>query len=122
MIVAGFGFRAAASQASLQSAFDRAADGRAVAAVAAPEDKADAGCLTEWTGAQGLPVQPVSPAAMRAVSTATHSAQSLARRGTGSVAEAVALAAAGPGARLLEPRHVSQDRLATCAIAIGKTT
>ena len=33
--------------------------------------------------------------------------------------EAAALAAAGPNARLLAPRQISQDRLATCALAIG---
>ncbi|PJE32767.1 precorrin methylase, partial [Pseudooceanicola lipolyticus] len=30
-----------------------------------------------------------------------------------------ALAAAGPGARLRAPRAISDDRMATCAIAIG---
>ncbi len=122
MIVAGFGFRAAASHASLQSAFDKAAADRTVDAVAAPADKAGAACLSGWAIARGLPVRPVSTVQMQAVSTATQSAHSLARRGTGSVAEAVALAAAGPGARLLVHRHISQDRLATCAIAIGKDT
>ena len=34
-------------------------------------------------------------------------------------AEAAALAAAGPGARLLGPRVVSADRMATCALAEG---
>ncbi|HRO16470.1 MAG TPA: hypothetical protein PLL33_15800, partial [Paracoccus sp. (in: a-proteobacteria)] len=40
-----------------------------------------------------------------------------AAHGTGSVAEAVALAAAGPGARITTRRVVSPDRSATCAIA-----
>ncbi|MHA6346914.1 cobalamin biosynthesis protein, partial [Roseivivax sp. CAU 1761] len=43
-----------------------------------------------------------------------------ARYDTGSVAEAAALAAAGPGARLLGPRAVSPDGCATCALAQGK--
>jgi len=41
-------------------------------------------------------------------------------RGCGSVAEAVALAAAGAGGRLLVTRHMSPDRTATCAIAQGE--
>lgn len=52
----------------------------------------------------------------------TRSAASQATYGTGSVAEAAALAAAGPGARLLSARLISPDRLATCAIAIGDAT
>jgi cobalt-precorrin 5A hydrolase len=43
----------------------------------------------------------------------------LAARGVGSVAEAVALAAAGPGARIVVARVISSDRMATCAIAQG---
>ena len=37
----------------------------------------------------------------------------------GSVAEAAALAAAGPGARLLAPRMISADRMASCALAMS---
>ena len=37
------------------------------------------------------------------------------------VAEPAALAAAGPGARLLGPRALSSDRMATCAIAKKET-
>ena len=50
----------------------------------------------------------------------TQSAKVAERFGTGSVAEAAALAAAGPGAQLLGPRVVSGDGLATAAIAIGR--
>lgn len=39
--------------------------------------------------------------------------------GTGSVAEAAALVAAGPRARLIATRAVSRDRTATAAIAEG---
>lgn len=122
MIVAGFGFRAEATCASLQSALDRAASDRAIDAFAAPADKAGAPCISQLATDRNLPVRAISATAMQAVSTATQSTQSQAHRGTGSVAEAVALAAAGPGARLLVHRHISQDRLATCAIAIGKET
>lgn len=122
MIVAGFGFRAQASCASLQSALERAATDRVIDAVATPADKAGAPCISQLATERNLPVRAISAAVLQAVSTATQSAQSRAHRGTGSVAEAVALAAAGPGARLLVHRHISQDRLATCAIAIGKET
>lgn len=118
MIVAGFGFRGAADSSSLRAALALAQNGHpAVTALAAPADKAPA--LAVLARTLGLRVIAVSPQALSAVSTATHSAASFAARRTGSVAEASALAAAGPDARLLAPRHISPDRMATCALAEG---
>lgn len=112
VIVAGFGFRASATAASLADALARAAGGRVVAVHATVADKADA-----LAAALGIPVMPVATAVLAAQPTRTHSSASLNARGTGSVAEAAALAAAGPGARLLGPRVVSADGRATCALA-----
>ena len=114
MIVAGFGFRAAAHGASFRDALARAANGRCPDGFAAPADKAAA-----LAAALGQPVIPVAPEALALAETLTRSARVTALRGTGSVAEAAALAAAGRGARLLGPRAVSADRLATCALAEG---
>jgi cobalt-precorrin 5A hydrolase len=66
-----------------------------------------------------LPLIPVE--AIAGIPTPTQSAASLAAHGTGSVAEAAALAAAGPDARLIARRIVSPDRLATCALAESPT-
>ncbi len=55
---------------------------------------------------------------LTSVATLTDSRHSRQSRGTGSVAEAVALLAAGPGARLLGPRLISTDRRATTAVAV----
>ena len=118
MIVAGFGFRACASDAALRAALAMAQAGHPpVTLLATAEDKlAQLAPLATELGlpARGLPVD-----ALAAVPTPTRSAASLAARGTGSLAEAAALAAAGPGARLLSPRHISPDRMATCALAQG---
>lgn len=117
MIVAGFGFRAAATPASLQEAL--AATRARPDAIAAPQDKCAAPAFRAFAGALGLPVHEIPDAAIRAAETVTHSPRVQAERGTGSVAEAAALSAAGQGARLTCPRMVSPDRLATCAIAEG---
>jgi len=69
-----------------------------------------------------LPVVAVTPHDMLAQQTPTQSTKVLATRGVGSVAEAVALAAAGDGATLAGPRSISSDQLATCAIALGAST
>ncbi|MEQ9016309.1 MAG: cobalamin biosynthesis protein, partial [Marinovum algicola] len=69
--------------------------------------------------ALALPVCPVAPEALTPQATHTHSPRVAAARGTGSVAEATALAAAGPGARLLAPRMISADRMASCALAMS---
>jgi len=118
MIVAGFGFRAAADLGALQAALDIAQTGHPrVTALAAPTDKI---MLVERLGdALGLPVVSVAAGALTAAPTLTRASASLRYRGTGSVAEAAALAAAGPGARLLASRHISPDRMASCAIAQG---
>ncbi len=116
MIVAGFGFRAGAEPSSLQAALALAQAGHpAVEALSVPGDKAHG--LAPLAQSLRLPLIPVDPHALEAVATPTRSLSSLAARRTGSVAEAAALAAAGPGARLLTPRHISPDRMATCAIA-----
>lgn len=117
MIVAGFGFRATATAESLSDALAQAAQGRAVDLLATAEDKAAA-----LAAALGAPVMGVDAGALAAQRTATRSTAALAARGTGSVAEAAALAAAGRGARLLAPRTLSADRMAACALAEGEGT
>ncbi|WP_417628724.1 cobalamin biosynthesis protein [Pararhodobacter aggregans] len=112
MIVAGFGFSSRATLASLQGAL--AATGGRAEALATLADKAPA--LAPLAAALNLPLIAVEGALPR---TLTQSGASRAARGTGSVAEACALAAAGPGAYLLGPRAISPDRLATCALAEG---
>lgn len=118
MIVAGFGFRGTASLASLRAALDLAqADQPAVTHLATADDKT-AG-LAPLAKALGLPVIAIPPQALAGCVTPTRSTASLQARGTGSLAEAAALCAAGPGARLLSLRRISPDSQATCAIAQG---
>lgn len=112
MIVAGFGYRTGATVASLRSALALAQTGvPPVTHVATAADK------LPLLAALGLPMIAVEDLA--AVATPTRSPASLAARGTGSVAEAAALVAAGPDARLLVARQISPDRMVTCAIAEG---
>lgn len=116
MIVAGFGFRAAVQPGSLRDVLGMAQQGQPrVMALAAPADKIAA--LAGLAKDIGLPVIPIAAAELTAMETVTRSPASQAARNTGSVAEASALAAAGPGARLIATRRVSPDGMATCAIA-----
>lgn len=118
MIVAGFGFRKGASLASLQAAMALAQrGGPRVTLLATVADKAEA--LEPLAAVLELPLATIRQEDLAILTTLTRSAASLSARGTGSMAEACALAAAGPGARLLGPRDVSPDRMATCAIAQG---
>ncbi|MEC4767624.1 cobalamin biosynthesis protein [Halomonas sp. CUBES01] len=116
--VVGFGFRSGASLVSLAGLLDTLTQRfGAIDALAATQSMRP---LVQSLGqARCLNVILVADAHLPGVTTLTHSAQSLQARGTGSVAEAVALLAAGPGAQLLGPRHISADRQATAAIAIG---
>lgn len=118
MIVAGFGFRKGADMLALRDVLALAQrDHPTVTVLAVPHDKAHQ--LAGLAEAMGLPLIAIDPEVLEAARTITQSRASLAARGTGSVAEAVALAGAGPGASLLAPRHISPDRMATCAIAQG---
>ncbi len=115
MIVAGFGFRHGATDASFADALAQAAKGVAVDRLATLADKAVD--LNRFAMRQNLIVIPVDPADADAVQTTSVSAASLAAKGLPSVAEATALAAVGAGSRLMAPRVISQDRMATCALA-----
>ncbi len=119
--VAGFGFRSQATVESLVGALDAAGGAEGVARLATASRKAGASVFTDLASRLGLPVEAVSSDCLTATPTATEG-RSRETDDTGSLAEAAALASAGPGARLVAARAVSPDRLATCAIAITGET
>jgi cobalt-precorrin 5A hydrolase len=119
MIVAGFGFRASATVGSLRSALRKAQGTHAPDCLATLADKADK--LEVLAQELGLAFKPITAQQIENMETSTMSGASLKARETGSVAEATALAAAGQGAKLLGTRQISDDRMATCALARGAT-
>lgn len=128
MIVAGFGFRAEAGQDSLRAALEMACGGLSPDALAHPEALATAAGKEQNAGLHalavqmGLPIHAIAAQDLSKQETVTQSNAAQAAYDTGSVAEAAALAAAGPNARLIAPRQISPDRMATCAIAQGDET
>lgn len=119
MRIAGIGFRAEAASSALSEALDHACGGALPDALATLDHKADAPQMRALSKATGLPVLPVTEQAVEGIETPTQSPRILARFGTGSLAEAVALVAAGPGARLVTARVLSQCGGVTVAIAEG---
>ena len=115
MKVAGFGFRKGANVESLAAAFTAA--GGAADVFATVTAKADAACLTELAARFGVSITPVSADDLPIAKVTTQSDKSTAMFGTGSLSEAAALLAAGPGAWLVSARVISPDSMATCAIA-----
>ncbi|XDA99995.1 cobalamin biosynthesis protein [Sulfitobacter sp. LCG007] len=118
VIVAGFGYRGGATCESLRSALEKAGGDCRPHLLATLDSKAR--LLERLASVLSLPLAAVTPEDIAGRPTLTCSAASLSAHGTGSVAEAVALAAAGANARLLAPRVVSEDRMATCALAEGE--
>ena len=127
MIVAGVGCRRGATapdvEAAIRAALARAGiasdDLDAIATIAAKQDEAG----IEATAAKlGVAIVLVSDAELKAASerTQTRSERMLALMGVPSVAEAAALAAAGPSARLISSRLVVGA--ATCALAASEAT
>lgn len=119
MRVAGFGFKKDVALASLRDALLAAGGPEGLAAIATVSDKADAEALMQLARECGVPIRAIPAAALASFDTPTRSERVVEQFGTGSVAEAAALAAAGPRARLIATRAISQDRTATAAIAEG---
>lgn len=117
MIIAGFGYRNAASAKSLLSALE--ATGEKPDLLVGLQGK-DPTPLQELGQFLGCSTRLISQEAAQRHPTPTQSAASLSAYGVGSVAEACALAAAGIGGRLIISRQISEDGQATCAIAEGR--
>jgi cobalt-precorrin 5A hydrolase len=121
VIVAGVGFSSHCRAEELVDLVRRAEAQAAIGAeaLAAPAWKAQAECLRRAAGVLALPVLAIERDGLAAADgrTLTQSAIARAAAGVGSVAEAAALAAAGPGARLLLARIASAH--ATCALSQG---
>jgi len=119
MIVAGLGFRTTCTAEDLVALIERVGEaaGAQISALAVPDFKAGASALAGAATRLALEVRPVTRDALIAVQPLcpSPSAAALAAVGVASVAEACALAAAGPGARLLAPK--TAGGAATCALA-----
>ncbi|MES2611206.1 MAG: cobalamin biosynthesis protein [Pseudomonadota bacterium] len=120
-LVLGVGLRAQASPGTLQALWAQAqsllpGQSACFCAVAVLQGKAGHPALAGWLGPSALLAVPVEQ--MRGQPVATQSPNLQARYGTGSVAEAAALVAAGPQAQLLLPRLVAEDGSATLAVAL----
>jgi cobalamin biosynthesis protein CbiG len=119
-LVAGIGCRrdapAAAVQAALHAALrDAGRQAGDLSLIATLESKVTEPGIVTTARRLGLRIAAVAQPDAAAQAVPTDSAASRAATGLGSVAEAAALAAAGPGARLLGPRQASGA--ATCALA-----
>ena len=126
MIVAGVGFRrgVAAEEivALVEQALERAALARnALGRLATIETLATLPAFTEAARRLDVAAAPVAEPALSAAApyVRTQSARSITAHGVGSVAEAAALAAAGPHPELILERIASAS--ATCALARSET-
>jgi len=118
MIVAGIGYRSGTTPGDLRAALalvDACPD-----ALASLCGKAS-GPLTILATALNLPVIGLTEDQIAGIPTRTKSPRIQARFATGSLAEACALVAAGPAARLTHPRVIGPCGRVTIAIAKGPT-
>jgi cobalt-precorrin 5A hydrolase len=115
VIYAGIGCRLGCSARDVLAAVEQCA--QRPAALAVPDFKRNEPGVRAAAAALGLGVVVIASADLAAVQSrcATFSRAARAAVGLGSVAEAAALAAAGPGGRLVQPRLAHGG--ATCALA-----
>ncbi len=118
MIVAGIGYRSGATPADLEAAL--ALTGVTPDALASLDGKSG-GPLTALANTLNLPLTPLTEDQIAGTRTLTCSPRIKARFATGSLAEACALVAAGPNARLTHPRVIGPCGRVTVAIAEGST-
>jgi len=125
VIVAGVGCRKAISAAQVESAIEAALlrnrlAGHRLSLIAVPAVKGAEAGIVAAAAARGVLLVLIAQNALEAASarTLTRSARSMDALNVHSVAEAAALAAAGPGARLLAPRVAVGP--VTCALAEGE--
>ena len=125
MIVAGIGCRRGTSAPDIEAAIRAALANAGMApdvltAIATTAAKHDEAGIETAAAHLGVNVVLVAEAELKAAGerTETKSARVLALTGVPSVAEAAALAAAGPSARLISPRLVLGS--ATCALAASE--
>ena len=125
VIVAGVGCRKAISAAQVDSAIEAAllhnrVTGRRLERIAVPAVKGTEAGIVEAAAARGVPLVLIAQNALEAADarTLTRSARSMDTLNVHSVAEAAALAGAGPNARLLAPRVAVGP--VTCALAEGE--
>jgi cobalt-precorrin 5A hydrolase len=123
MIVAGVGCKAGASAREIEAAIGAALsqaglESASLSLIATSSAKAHEAGLAAAAKDRGLKVVFVPQVDLEAAGsrTLTHSERVLAATGVPSLSEAAALAAAGPGARLLAPRTAVGP--ATCALAV----
>ncbi|MEL7166094.1 MAG: cobalamin biosynthesis protein [Pseudomonadota bacterium] len=122
VVVAGFGFTSQATADSLRNALAKTGMAEDITLLATPADKAMQDAILAISKDRRLLIKAIYPSKLEAARTRTQSRISRLMRRTGSVAEAAALAAIGPRATLVVTRQISDDRMATCAIAKGPDT
>ena len=116
-MVAGIGCRAGVSAEQVESALAAALGPGFLSCIATPTAKGHEPGIIAAAAARGVPLVLISQPDLEAASAATltHSDHSIAAMNVPSVAEAAALAGAGPASRLLGPRIAVGP--VTCALA-----
>lgn len=114
--IAGLGCRADVTLDALREAL--APHGHTIEALATLAERAALPALRDLAQETGLPLIAIERDATAGIVTPTQSPRILASFATGSVAEAVALAALGAPGHIAVARHISKDGSASAAIAI----
>jgi cobalt-precorrin 5A hydrolase len=126
LMVAGIGCRSGVTAEQVESALAAAlaatlapvlAAGRTLSLIATPAAKGDEPGIVAAAAARGIPLVLIAQSDLEATDprTLTHSEHAMAAMNVHSVAEAAALAGAGPASRLLGPRIAVGP--VTCALA-----
>ncbi|WP_157098652.1 cobalamin biosynthesis protein [Novosphingobium rosa] len=120
--VAGLGCRADAPLDALREVLAQLCRDHSIDALATLAERADRLVLRDLAREIGLPLIAIERSAIAGIATPTQSSRILADFATGSVAEAVALAALDAPAHIAVTRRISSDGSASAAIALKDLT
>ncbi|WP_169546401.1 cobalamin biosynthesis protein [Sneathiella aquimaris] len=118
----GIGFRSDATLASFEDVYEKVNSGFHICGVATLSGKEKTPAFIQFISEMDVPVSVHSRESLGRFKTPSVTVKSVEIYGVSSVAEASALAAAGPSSRLCGKRQVSDDGMATAAIAMQRKT
>lgn len=116
----GIGFRSDATLASFEDVYEKVKSGFQICGVATLSGKEKTQAFIQFINELDVPVSVHSRESLARLKTPSITVKSVEVYDVSSVAEASALAAAGPSGQLCGKRQVSEDGMATAAIAMQR--
>tara|TARA_B100001250_G_scaffold398652_1_gene407156 strand:+ start:2585 stop:2959 length:375 start_codon:yes stop_codon:yes gene_type:complete len=116
-MIAGFGFQTSVKESSFNDLSEKFMKKYNVSLIATTIEKSQTQAFIDFAKRNNFKIVPVNNKDLQKIATLTKSNASKKYKDTDCFCEAVALVAAGENSKIIHPQEISNDRLATIAIA-----